>query len=859
MRQPLNTLKLLMRGWQLLLALVLLSPAARAVDPAALQQLMALPADQQALVAKQLGVDLSALQASGSQADTSAPAPEVVKRPAREVAYTNDKLRPFGYELFEGEPATFAPVTDIPVPLDYVLGPGDTLRVNLLGKESGNWELVVDRTGDVLIPRLGRVSVMGLRLDDAQSRIRQLIKDKMIGVEADVTLGKLRSFRIYVLGEARKPGSYEVSSLTTLSHALWLSGGVRHTGSLRNVALKRNGKTVAEIDFYRFLLEGDTSTDQRLQPGDVIFVPTVGQTVAIKGAVKRPAIYELKRDDLTLQAALKLAGGLAPQANTDQISLTRVDSAGRQLIQTLALTRDGNTVLRNGDTLSVPSKEGVLANGVILEGEVLRPRTVEWQKGLRISGLIHSIRFDLTEAADRHYALVIRENAETGNIQVLEFDPVEAVNKKGSMHDLPLEAGDRILFLASRVNESENRQNGSALNNKNPSENDQFSLRDDSGQSEKGDRDSNVSLEMRQANTYRQVQIENLVERLRAQSSAGNLTPVFTIGGQVRFPGTYPLTQHTDLASAIRAAGGLTEAAYTLNSEITRIVINADGKAETQIVNVPLSTAEVQSATALQPLDSIHIKQIPEFYARVTIAIEGEVNFPGEYTVRRGSTLSELIRRAGGLTAQAYPKGAVFSRAKLRELEAQRLQEARARLKQDLASLQIKQANAGNAKSEELQTLAAFLNSLESTQPVGRMTIDLPALLAGDESKDVRLQDGDTLYIPTKPDSVTVLGEVQYPTSHLFDQGLTVRDYLNLSGGVTNRADDQRIYVVKANGQVWLPGGSSWFRGESKALEPGDTIYVPLDVERVDSLKLWTSVSQIFYQIALGAAAVNSL
>ncbi|WP_369600019.1 SLBB domain-containing protein [Hahella sp. SMD15-11] len=808
-----------MRAWHLLMVLVLLSPSARAVDPAALQQLMALPVDQQALVAKQLGVDLSALQGNGGETADAAPAPEVVKRPAREVAYTNDKLRPFGYELFEGEPATFAPVTDIPVPLDYVLGPGDTLRVNLLGKESGSWELVVDRTGEVLVPKLGRVSVLGLKLEAAQARIRKLIQDKMIGVEADVTLGKLRSFRVFVLGEARKPGSYEVSSLTTLSHALWLSGGVRRTGSLRHVALKRDGKTVAEIDFYRFLLNGDTSADQRLRPGDVIFVPTVGQTVTVKGAVKRPAIYELTERDLTLRSALTLAGGLSPDANPGQITLTRVDSRGRQLIQTLALKSDGAASLRNGDVVSVPGKAGVLANGVALEGEVLRPRTVEWQKGLRISDLIHSIRFDLKDSADRHYALVVRENAETGNIQVLDFDPVAAISQNGGAHDLVLQPRDRVLIL-------------SAEQAKTP--------------------EGAISQP-------RVAQLEPLLKRLRAQNRPGELSAVYTISGQVRFPGTYPLTQHSDLASAIRAAGGLTEAAYTLNSEITRIVINADGKAETQIVNVPLSTAEAQSATALQPLDSIHIKQIPEFYARVTIAVKGEVNFPGEYTVQRGSTLSELIRRAGGLTAQAYPKGAVFSRAKLRELEAQRLQEARARIKQDLASLQIKQANAGNAKVEELQALTGFLSSLETSKPVGRMTIDLPALLAGDESKDVRLQDGDTLYIPPKPDSVTVLGEVQYPTSHLFDQGLSVRDYLNLSGGVTNRADDQRIYVVKANGQVWLPGGSGWFRGESKALEPGDTIYVPLDVERIDSLKLWTSVSQIFYQIALGAAAVNSL
>ena len=262
---------------------------------------------------------------------------------------------------------------------------------------------------------------------------------------------------------------------------------------------------------------------------------------------------------------------------------------------------------------------------------------------------------------------------------------------------------------------------------------------------------------------------------------------------------------------------------------------------------------------ALQSRDRILIKSIPEFAKTSTIELKGEVRYPGEYTFRDGETLKEVIERAGGLTDNAFPKGAVFTRAKLRELEAQRLREAEERLQGDLLGVQLEGDSFGGQNAQRVDEVKGLLEDVQSSRPVGRMVIDLPQVLADTGYQSIRLQDGDTLIVPTIPQAVSVFGEVQFPTSHLYTAGLTVDDYLERSGGPTRQADESRVYVVKADGSVMLPEKSRWFGSRSQQLAPGDTVIVPIDVDRLNQLELWSNVSQIVYQMALGAAAVGNL
>jgi protein involved in polysaccharide export with SLBB domain len=252
----------------------------------------------------------------------------------------------------------------------------------------------------------------------------------------------------------------------------------------------------------------------------------------------------------------------------------------------------------------------------------------------------------------------------------------------------------------------------------------------------------------------------------------------------------------------------------------------------------------------------LNIRRLPDWSPEETIEITGEVMFPGKYTIRRGETLSQILQRAGGLTDQAYPQGAIFTRKELQQLEAQRLKELRQRLESDIAAANIEQQD--DREKVDVQDAKQLLENIESVKPLGRMVIDLPLLVKDPQKQDVRIIGGDTLFVPRFKQAVTVVGEVQYPTSHLFESKLSVQDYIDRSGGLNVKADKSRVYVVKANGRVFLPQKSGWFSRDMVDVEPGDTVVVPLDADRIKSLTLWTSVSQVFYQVALGAAAVAS-
>ena len=304
-----------------------------------------------------------------------------------------EALKPFGYDLFEGIPSTFAPVSDIQVPMDYIVGPGDTLDIQLYGNEPAQYELTVERDGRINFPKLGPIMVSGMTFDAARERIEQRVAKQLIGTRVSVTMGDLRSIRVFVLGEAEKPGSYTVSGLSTMTNALFVSGGVKKIGSLRNIELKRNGRLVSTLDLYDLLLHGDTSKDQQLLPGDVIFIPPIGDTVSVYGSVRRPAIYELKYEK-TVEQAIGLAGGLLPDADAKLGQLESILPSRLHQMRNIDLTSavGRETTLDNGDKLKIPEIRPTLENSVVLSGYVYRPGQFEYHAGLRLTDVLNSFR-----------------------------------------------------------------------------------------------------------------------------------------------------------------------------------------------------------------------------------------------------------------------------------------------------------------------------------------------------------------------------------------------------------------------------------------------------------------------------------
>jgi len=723
--------------------------------------------------------------------------------PAGETA-----LEPFGYGLFKDALTSFRRTSDVPVPIDYVIGPGDTLNIQLFGSQNDEYFLTVTREGTVAFPEIGPINVSGLSFADVRSLLTTRVTEQMIGVRASVTLGELRSIRVFVLGDVRQPGSYTISGLSTMTNALLESGGVKEIGSLRDVRLMRDGATIGNLDLYALVLRGDTSADARLQPGDVIFVPPVGSTVAVAGEVRRPAIYEL-RGERSIADVVTLAGGYTPSADRSRVKLERVVPNRGTTVEDLDLSRGAavSSIVREGDTIRVPRSLDQIENAVRLLGNVYQPGNYQWRPGMRLTDLLRSPEL-VRPKSDLSYVLIRREIAPNVDAEVFSTDLRAIWNGAPGANNVALQSRDTVYVF--------------------------------------------------DVTSGRQELLRPIIEELEAQVGSNEPQPVVRVTGQVRAIGTYPLEAGMRVSDLVRAGGGLSEAAYPREAELTRYAVIDGQYRETELMMIDLTAAlrgDPAANVAVAPYDLLSIKEVPRWQAVGNIVLHGEVVFPGTYSIRNGETLSSVLQRAGGLSDQAFAGGSVFTRVALREREREQLDTLARRIEGELATLSLADQGSNDVRSVG----QGLLTQLRNTMPTGRLVIKLDDLMAGNRTADILLRDGDELFVPVLTQEVTVLGEVQYATSHVYQRGLARDDYVNKSGGLTRRADEDLIYVVRANGEVVADTGGKWFsRGSSAAILPGDTVVVPQDVDRVRPLARWSAVTSIVYNLAIAAAAVNS-
>ncbi len=736
----------------------------------------------------------------------------------RLAQFDDAALKPFGYDLFEGYPSTFAPATDIPVPDDYILGPGDSFDVQIYGRDPATYNLDVDRDGRVQFPKLGPISVAGLTFDRARALIEGRVRKQMIGNQVSVSLGDLRTIRVMVVGEAEQPGSYAVSGLSTVTNALFASGGVKKIGSLRHVQLKRNGRLVTELDLYDLLLHGDTSGDRHLLPGDVILIPPIGKTVSVNGEVRRPAVYELKNEK-SVAEVVALAGGLTPEADSSRVSIELINASRQRVTQSVDLSADAakSVVVGNGDKLHISPIRPVLEDSVTLSGYVFRPGSFGYHPGMRVSEVIGSLD-ELRPNADRHYVMIRRQVPPALKIEVVSADLEQALAHRGSDADVALMPRDQLYV---------------------------FDLSND-----------------------RERVVEPLLKELKLQGTLDAPAKLVTVGGRVKAPGEYPLETGMRVSDLIRAGGSLEDAAYGGAAELTRYqVVNGEAR-QTDLVKVDLAAIHAGNPAAdvqLQPYDYLMIKETPEWDEQANVEVSGEVRFPGKYPIQRGETLHSVLERAGGLTNLSFAQGAIFTREVLKDREKEQIEMLSNRFQSDLTSLSLQALANTKDNSNPSQALLVgqqLISELRKTKPVGRLVIDINQVMraAPGGQGDVLLKDGDKLMVPKQTQEVTVIGEVQSPTSHILQPGLTRDDYIAKSGGITQKADKRRIYVVRANGSVLSNERRGFFRrGTQVGIQPGDTIVVPLDAERIRPLPLWTAVTTIIYNLAVSVAAIGRL
>ncbi|ABB32412.1 periplasmic polysaccharide biosynthesis/export protein [Geobacter metallireducens GS-15] len=790
-----------------------LSSAAKASPPAEASSPRKNTEEGKTVTAKESSADADELSAIEKSVIAKAGAEDNTRPQPYEV----QELRQFGYNFFRPAAAGFAPLADIPVGPDYVIGPGDRIILNLWGSAEGTHELEVNRSGEIVLPRVGSVKVWGITFERLPEVLKTHLSKIYKNFDLNVTMGKLRVIKVYVVGEVKMPGDYNLSPLSTLINALAASGGPLKTGTLRNIKIKRGGKVVETVDLYDFFLKGDKGKDIRLQPGDTIFVPVIGRVAGIAGNVKRPAIYELK-DEKNLGDLVELAEGFLPTGYLQRVQITRVDAHDKRMVADFNIDPKGagksldqivqGIAIQDMDIVKIFPINATLRDHVRLDGYVLRPGVYALQPHMRLSQLLSQDNL-LTEYY-KDAAEITRLYPPDSHLEKI-FVSVAKALAGDPEHDLELKEFDEVRIFS-------------------------------------------------------RWEMEEM--------------PKVKVNGEVQRPGEYRLFANMTVRDLLMEAGNLKTSAYLKNAEINRISKTGESVSSFPIV-INLEQAlkgDPKDNLVLAPFDEVTIRKIPNWAEEKEryVTLRGEFRFPGVYPIHKGEKLSALIERAGGFTDKAYLRAAKYTREPLRELQQKRMDEMVAASEQEILKKQAELATTASSK-EEVEATKAALESLQrsvallkTAKAEGRLVIRLeqPDAFKGTAS-DVELMGGDTLEVPPQPHAVSVLGQVYNPTSFIPENNEDVAFYLEKAGGPTRNAEKCDIYIVRADGTVlsrqqssfginWSDSQRRWTFGGfmSTTLEPGDTVIVPQRFERIAWMREIKDIAVILGNLALAAGVI---
>lgn len=845
------------------------------------------------------GADVSSTISSGR----SVPPVEIVHRPNPysdipslydlyvQAASHNGPPKRFGAAVFQdGLRDPRAIPMDIPVNADYVVGPGDVLSIDLWGGVSSRLVRNVDREGRVNLPEAGPLQVSGKSLGEVQQAVERAIATQFRDTSADVSVSRLRTVRVYIVGEVAEPGAYDISSLSTALNALVAAGGVTARGSLRELQHYRGRQLVENIDAYDLLLRGVTPDARKLENGDTLRVPPIGAQVTVTGMVRRPAIYELNGEK-TLADVLDLAGGILPAAALKHVEVQRVDAHEKRTMLSLDLSADNGSLsqlssfkVQDGDEIHIFPIAPYNQDAIYLQGHVLRPGKYSYKSGMTLSDLIGSYKDLLPEPA-AHYAEIVRLNPPDFHPTVESFDLAAALANPATAPKLdPLDTvrifsrfdfepapkvwvGGEVrdpgqyvtsgqahlrdaVFLAGGLTPDASLADAQLFRHE--SDGNMKILSVNLRAALAGDPVDNILLEPRD---------RLLIHREMEQVDP----PTVNIEGQVTNPGRYPLTGNMSAADLIRVAGGLKRSADTTSADLTHYPV---GGQPGEHLSVSLSAVMNGNHTEDIPLrngDTLTIKQVPGWTdLGASISLRGEVLHPGAYGIQPGERLSSLLKRAGGYTPEAYPYGAILMRKSVREVEDRQHTELIRRVEAQRMNIKLMPENDADQKTAKMNAMAqtdTALAQLHASPPVGRLVIHIqdPIEKWRNTQSDIALRDGDVLIIPKKTGYVMVTGQVFNPTAVSYHGGRSAKWYLGQAGGLSPLADKKGIFVIRGDGSVVSSRSTSgWFAGDplDAALRPGDTVVVPEKALNVGN-KNWTTLlqaAQVATSVALTVA-----
>lgn len=824
--------------------------------------------------------DLEQLELLGEKA---VPLAEVNQQNAPGVPSTQQIMLPeffsipeeqvFGRTLFSADATTFALTDDAVLPNNYRLGIGDILNVQLFGTELDDFSLRVGRDGTVSFPKLGPISVAGLIFESAVAAIDEVVAEQLIGVEAVITLGRMRAIGIFIAGEVETQGAYSVSALTTITQALHQAGGLTDIGSLRAIQVRRDGHVVATFDAYDLLLRGDATNDIRLESGDVLFVPPTKAVAKISGEVAREGLYEIKTGE-TVGDLLDMAGGASPKSFLAASTLTTVSLADGSLAAlNLDLTdeKDLSHSLRNGDEIQISSIGDRIVNSVEVLGAVNRPGQHGWTVDLRISDVLGNAELDLLPTADLSYSLVIRKTNDALDIEVIQFSLREILS--GRSPDLLLEDQDQILVfslpeasakseLSDEIEKSSNALASLFLSESLSTEEKQ--LLSEATLAELVALDSEILrshlikerlvLDDEAPDHSRAALLAPVLRVLQTQASEAAPSRTVAIRGAVKASGTYPMVKDYTIGDLLIAAGGLDESADLRAVELRRIVESTE-LFDIDYRKLDFTDPLVRQNYKLKPRDTLTIQNIANWSPSDSVTISGSVKYPGTYLIAKGERLSSLIDRAGGLLKTSAPEAAILQR------EAIKAQEKRTKLELGNSIIETYASRMLTSESvfTDLEDVEKIVSKITTAPAQGRLIIDLVSALDGSSAEDVELRAGDQLSIPEKSNTVSIFGEVRQPGVHVYQPLLEPRDYIAMSAGATKRADLKGTYIMRANGST-VPLDESWFAfKESIVILPGDSIVVPIDTAHREGLAEWATITEVVYRNVVTLAALSRL
>ena len=810
----------------------------------------------------------------------------------RMVASTTGRTLPiFGADLFWGSPSTFAPIEQAPVTPDYVIGTGDELLIRVWGQVSVNAAVTVDRSGTIFLPQVGSIEIAGVPFSELNSFLHARISRIYKNFNVTVSMGQLHSIRVYVTGQARQPGSFTISSLSTLVNAIFVTGGPAPQGSFRHIEVRRGGKLITDFDLYALLIYGDKSKDVPLLSGDVIYIPPVGPQAALFGSVRNSAIYELKADS-TVGEIVKAAGGLSVLASMSNASIERIGSRHERMTIPVALTTGMSTPMSDGDIVKILPISPRFTETVTIRGNVADPGRYGWHEGLKLSDLFPESAALVTRNywQRRNRAGVASPDFEPDATQHFQVSPANYTgnNQMGTNS-------------ASSTQQNGQRSTGTATTPTTPPAA-QNTPQGQGGGSPTYSTSSNLGYVNGQ-DPYQQ--LASQVGGTGSDTGASPINPNLpdcpaSVLAQTTTPGTTGLIPGVSCNIRTTVLGGTTLAdqtgrTFTENTAgadrindvhlpapdidwAYAVIERLDPKTfRTTLIPFDLGKLVVQHDMSqdmtLEPGDQITIFsqadiRVPLMQQTKLVRLEGEVVHAGIYSVQPGETLRQLLERAGGLTPNAYLFGAEFTRASTRVAQQARLDDYVAQLELEIDRAAI--ASTANALSPQdtassqsaLQTTQLLIARLKLLRASGRIVLNLkPKADSVDELPALSLEDGDRLVIPGTPSSVNVVGSVYDPSSFLFQGSARVVNYLKQAGGPNRDADQKHVFIVRADGAVISKEASKGFWGNTfadESINPGDTIVVPEKVYKGSNLRAFTTLAPLLSSFALTAAVLSN-